>query len=283
MPQHVRHRRCAAPTNSQPTHPLLLDKQTELRPTLDFMGAPVNPKQWRGRTVPPAFPIQASGGEASAEHAVLPACRPKPPSCISVRSLGDHSSPLLSCRWMSWTRLSPWPRASRSAPCSTTWPVRLRPRVRTDCDLACVSAACDTWSPARLVWPLPSPPRSHSVTEYKYGRRTSGWTLPAFSWFLDQTIGGAVATGTHGSSMRWGSLSSQLRGLRMVLANGTLLEVTPRSNPHLFMAAGGWEAVAALHTIVCVGICCTAMHLLDAPSLPPTLPPSTHQRLALQA
>ena len=27
--------------------------------------------------------------------------------------------------------------------------------------------------------------------------------------FLDQSIGGAVATGTHGSSMRYGSLSSQ--------------------------------------------------------------------------
>ncbi len=29
-----------------------------------------------------------------------------------------------------------------------------------------------------------------------------GWTLPAFSWFIDQTIGGAVATNTHGSSLQ---------------------------------------------------------------------------------
>ena len=33
-----------------------------------------------------------------------------------------------------------------------------------------------------------------------------GWTLPAFSYFIDQSIGGAVATGTHGSSFRHGSL-----------------------------------------------------------------------------
>jgi FAD/FMN-containing dehydrogenase len=26
-----------------------------------------------------------------------------------------------------------------------------------------------------------------------------GWSLPAFSWFIDQTIAGAISTGTHGS------------------------------------------------------------------------------------
>ena len=36
-----------------------------------------------------------------------------------------------------------------------------------------------------------------------------GYTLPAFSWFIDQTIGGAVATATHGSSFLHGSLSNQ--------------------------------------------------------------------------
>lgn len=45
-------------------------------------------------------------------------------------------------------------------------------------------------------------------------RRTStakdGYTLPAYSWFLDQTIAGAVATATHGSSLVHGSLSSQV-------------------------------------------------------------------------
>jgi len=54
----------------------------------------------------------------------------------------------------------------------------------------------------------------------KYGR---GWTLPAFPWFTFQTIAGAVATGTHGTSMAYGSLSSdeQLIALDVVLANGS--------------------------------------------------------------
>ena len=38
-----------------------------------------------------------------------------------------------------------------------------------------------------------------------------GYTLPAFAWYVDQTVGGAVSTGTHGSTMKYGSLSSQAR------------------------------------------------------------------------
>ncbi|XRB12283.1 FAD-binding PCMH-type domain-containing protein [Pseudoscourfieldia marina] len=67
----------------------------------------------------------------------------------------------------------------------------------------------------------------------------SGYTLPAFSWFIDQTIGGAVATGTHGSSLEYGSFSSekQLLGVEMVLANGTLVNLTPDTHPQLMRAA----------------------------------------------
>lgn len=36
-----------------------LQVMTELKSTLDFMSAPVEPKQWTARPVPPEFPIQA--------------------------------------------------------------------------------------------------------------------------------------------------------------------------------------------------------------------------------
>ena len=75
------------------------------------------------------------------------------------------------------------------------------------------------------------------LAEYKYGTEPAGWTLPAFSYFIDQTIGGAVATGTHGSSFQHGSLSSQLTSLRLLLANGTVVDLSPGSHPHLFNAA----------------------------------------------
>ena len=49
------------------------------------------------------------------------------------------------------------------------------------------------------------------LADYRYWKQPAGWILPAQSWFIDQTIGGAVATNTHGSSMQHGSLSSQVR------------------------------------------------------------------------
>eukprot|EP00884_Botryococcus_braunii_P005943 jgi/Botrbrau1/1534/Bobra.0107s0022.1 len=45
---------------------------------------------------------------------------------------------------------------------------------------------------------------------YKSTKSPTGYTLPAFSWYIDQTVGGAVATATHGSTLKWGSLSSQV-------------------------------------------------------------------------
>jgi len=67
----------------------------------------------------------------------------------------------------------------------------------------------------------------------------SGYTLPAFSWFIDQTIGGAVATGTHGSSLEYGSFSSekQLLGVEMIVANGTTVFLTPEKHPNLMRAS----------------------------------------------
>ena len=76
------------------------------------------------------------------------------------------------------------------------------------------------------------------LSDYTYGSNPEGWTLPAFSWFIDQTIGGAVATGTHGSSFQHGSLSSQVESLRLMVANGTIIDVSAESDPHLFKAAG---------------------------------------------
>ncbi|KDD75423.1 hypothetical protein H632_c692p2 [Helicosporidium sp. ATCC 50920] len=75
------------------------------------------------------------------------------------------------------------------------------------------------------------------LAQYTYKSQSLGWTLPAFSWFIDQTIGGAVSTATHGSSMEWGSLSTQLRSIRMVLADGSERTFSRADNEHLFRAA----------------------------------------------
>lgn len=63
-----------------------------------------------------------------------------------------------------------------------------------------------------------------------------GWTLPAFSWFIDQTIAGAISTNTHGSSLEHGSLSDQVLSFQVIVANGTLVEISEDSHPHLMKA-----------------------------------------------
>ncbi len=52
-----------------------------------------------------------------------------------------------------------------------------------------------------------------------------------------QTITGAIGTGTHGTGVRFGSLSTQVAGLTLVTASGDVVEVTPESDPNLFKAA----------------------------------------------
>jgi L-gulonolactone oxidase len=52
-----------------------------------------------------------------------------------------------------------------------------------------------------------------------------------------QTIAGATSTGTHGTGARFGGISTQIRGLRLVLADGTVTDCSPTQRPELFAAA----------------------------------------------
>lgn len=47
-----------------------------------------------------------------------------------------------------------------------------------------------------------------------------GLTIPSLPFLNEQTIGGAIATATHGTSLRWGSLSDFVESMTLVLASG---------------------------------------------------------------
>lgn len=64
-----------------------------------------------------------------------------------------------------------------------------------------------------------------------------GLALSNLSDLDTQTISGAIATGTHGTDLRFGSLSTQVRGLQLVTADGEILGCSPTENPELFSAA----------------------------------------------
>lgn len=52
-----------------------------------------------------------------------------------------------------------------------------------------------------------------------------------------QALAGAVSTGTHGTGRTLGSICSQVAGLRLVLADGSLLDCSPTQEPEVFTAA----------------------------------------------
>ncbi|WP_370415622.1 D-arabinono-1,4-lactone oxidase [Streptomyces fradiae] len=70
-----------------------------------------------------------------------------------------------------------------------------------------------------------------------------------------QTITGAISTGTHGTGVRFGSISTQVRALDLVLADGTAVHCSADEHPELFSAArvglGALGVVTAV-TLQCV-------------------------------
>ncbi len=58
--------------------------------------------------------------------------------------------------------------------------------------------------------------------------------LPNLSSILRQSLGGAAATGTHGTGLRWGSLSSWIEGFEMVAVDGMLVRADRSAHADLW-------------------------------------------------
>jgi L-gulonolactone oxidase len=66
----------------------------------------------------------------------------------------------------------------------------------------------------------------------------------------EQTVAGAISTGTHGTGGRWSSLSAQVVGLELVTADGTIMRASPQVEPALFEAGRiGLGAVGILTSV----------------------------------
>jgi FAD-linked oxidoreductase len=53
----------------------------------------------------------------------------------------------------------------------------------------------------------------------------------------EQSITGAISTGTHGTGVHFGTLSTQVEGITLVTASGEIIECSPGQNPDVFKAA----------------------------------------------
>jgi L-gulonolactone oxidase len=77
-----------------------------------------------------------------------------------------------------------------------------------------------------------------------------GQALPILGEVLGQAIAGAIATGTHGTGARSQSLSAAVRSLRLVLADGSVLECSAASDLEAFRAAQvGLGALGVVSTV----------------------------------
>ena len=61
-------------------------------------------------------------------------------------------------------------------------------------------------------------------------------TLPVVGSVTQQSIAGAIATGTHGNAPALGNLSSRVVALRIALADGQIVDASPDENSDLFYA-----------------------------------------------
>lgn len=96
-----------------------------------------------------------------------------------------------------------------------------------------------------------------------------GLALPNLGDVDRQTIAGALGTGTHGTGLRLTGLTGGVRGLRIVLADGTLVDCSPDHEPQLFEAAR--LGLGALGVVTEVSIDVVPAFLLHAVERPEPL------------
>jgi len=94
------------------------------------------------------------------------------------------------------------------------------------------AAEMSVWVSAGVtIWEL-----MEYIGHYHTPSAPRGYALGSTPQYVNQTIGGAIATGSHGSSLSHGSLSNQVIGFQVVLANGTITEIYPDNYPLYFRA-----------------------------------------------
>jgi FAD-linked oxidoreductase len=84
-------------------------------------------------------------------------------------------------------------------------------------EVATIAAATPLWGLGSLLHPL-------------------GYALKNMSDVDRQTLGGAIATSTHGTGLRLGSLSADVASFRLLLETGQVIHCSPEENPDIFEA-----------------------------------------------
>ncbi|MFI9201751.1 D-arabinono-1,4-lactone oxidase [Streptomyces sp. NPDC053048] len=89
-----------------------------------------------------------------------------------------------------------------------------------------------------------------------------GLSLANMGDIMEQTVSGAVSTGTHGTGRDSGAIAAQIRGLELVTADGSVLTCSAAKDPEVFAAAR--VGLGALGVITAVTLAVEPEFLLTA-------------------
>ncbi|MFD5115142.1 D-arabinono-1,4-lactone oxidase [Streptomyces sp. NPDC058391] len=95
-----------------------------------------------------------------------------------------------------------------------------------------------------------------------------GLSLTNMGDIMEQTVAGAISTGTHGTGRDSASIAAQIRALELVTADGSLLRCSAEENPDIFAAAR--IGLGALGVITAVTLAVEPVFLLTAREEPMT-------------
>nr|VFK55119.1 MAG: L-gulonolactone oxidase [Candidatus Kentron sp. TUN] len=84
---------------------------------------------------------------------------------------------------------------------------------------------------------------------------TYGLALPVLSSVADQTVAGAIGTATHGTGMKFGTLSTLVEGMRLVTPNGDVLNISTEENSELLNAVSCHLGSLGVITQVTLRVC----------------------------
>jgi L-gulonolactone oxidase len=105
------------------------------------------------------------------------------------------------------------------------------------------------------------------------GLRTLNETIWGYGLALEnlgdidkQSVAGAVSTATHGTGARFRNISSLIDSMELVLADGTIRELSAESDPELLRAARvGLGALGVVATITLRTVPAFTIHRVDSP------------------
>ncbi|MET9548449.1 D-arabinono-1,4-lactone oxidase [Streptomyces sp. NPDC006627] len=95
-----------------------------------------------------------------------------------------------------------------------------------------------------------------------------GLSLTNMGDIMEQTVSGAVSTGTHGTGRDSASIAAQIMGLELVTADGTILTCSAEENPDVFAAAR--VGLGALGVITAITFAVEPLFFLTAREEPMT-------------